>query len=120
MKRTLIVTAWADVFATAAHAQCSVTLYGLIDAGITYPNNQGRHAHDRRRAARSTAAAGAFAGTDDLGGGLKAIFTPESGFGINNGSLKHHDEAPHPGRLFVTATRCVDARLQAHALRDAG
>jgi len=40
MKKTLMVAALSGVFATAAHAQSSVTLYGLIDAGITYTNNQ--------------------------------------------------------------------------------
>ena len=45
MKKTLMVAALTGVFATAAHAQSSVTLYGLIDAGITYTNNQ--HGHSR-------------------------------------------------------------------------
>jgi len=40
MKKTLMVAALTGVFATAAQAQSSVTLYGLIDAGITYTNNQ--------------------------------------------------------------------------------
>lgn len=42
MKKTLIVTAVAALagsFATAASAQSSVTLYGLVDAGLTYVNN---------------------------------------------------------------------------------
>ena len=43
MKKTLIVAALSSVFASAAYAQSSVTLYGLIDAGITYANNQDGH-----------------------------------------------------------------------------
>jgi GBP family porin len=39
MKKTLMVAAVAASFATAASAQSSVTLYGLIDAGFTYVNN---------------------------------------------------------------------------------
>ena len=45
MKKTLLVGALSGVFATMAHAQSSVTLYGLIDAGITYTNNQGGHSN---------------------------------------------------------------------------
>ena len=40
MKKTLIVAAVTASFATAASAQSSVTLYGLIDAGFTFVNNQ--------------------------------------------------------------------------------
>lgn len=31
----------ASVASIGAHAQSSVTLYGIVDAGITYTNNQG-------------------------------------------------------------------------------
>jgi hypothetical protein len=43
MKRILMVlgASSAFTFAATAHAQNSVTLYGLIDAGLTYTNNQG-------------------------------------------------------------------------------
>ena len=40
MKKTLIVAAVSASFATAASAQSSVTLYGIIDAGFTYVNNE--------------------------------------------------------------------------------
>ncbi|HEM7881583.1 TPA: porin, partial [Burkholderia contaminans] len=39
MNKTLIVAAAAASFATVAHAQSSVTLYGVLDAGITYTSN---------------------------------------------------------------------------------
>ncbi|MDQ7979629.1 porin [Paraburkholderia sp. SARCC-3016] len=86
MKKTLIVAAVAASFVPLAHAQSSVTLYGLIDAGFTYTNNvdgSGRAAIgsgiDQSR--------WGLRGSEDLGGGLKAIFNLESGFDINNGRL---------------------------------
>ena len=46
MKKTLIVAAVSASFATAASAQSSVTLYGIIDAGFTYVNNVQNTARD--------------------------------------------------------------------------
>ena len=40
MKRNVLAAALLGVLAIAAQAQSSVTLYGLIDAGITYTNSQ--------------------------------------------------------------------------------
>ncbi|RQQ08396.1 porin [Burkholderia stagnalis] len=90
MKRTLIVAALSSVFATAAHAQSSVTLYGLLDAGITYTNNQGGHSAWQQSTGSVNGSRWGLRGTEDLGGGLKAIFTLENGFGINNGTLKQN------------------------------
>ncbi|KVD08721.1 porin [Burkholderia ubonensis] len=90
MKKTLIVAALSGVFATAAHAQSSVTLYGLIDAGITYTNNQGGHSAWQQSTGSVNGSRWGLRGTEDLGGGLKAIFTLENGFGINNGTLKQN------------------------------
>ncbi|AOI56908.1 porin [Burkholderia diffusa] len=90
MKKPLIVAALAGVCATAAHAQSSVTLYGLIDAGITYTNNQGGHSAWQETSGSINGSRWGLRGTEDLGGGLKAIFTLENGFGINNGTLKQN------------------------------
>ena len=40
MKKTLILAGVAASFASAAYAQSSVTLYGVVDAGFTYVNNE--------------------------------------------------------------------------------
>jgi len=88
MKKTLMVAALSGVFATAAHAQSSVTLYGLIDAGITYTNNQHGHANWQETSGSVNGSRWGLRGAEDLGGGLKAIFTLENGFGINNGAFK--------------------------------
>jgi general bacterial porin, GBP family len=93
MKKTLMVAALSGVFATAAHAQSSVTLYGLIDAGITYTNNQATapgqgHSNVQMTTGSVNGSRFGLRGAEDLGGGLKAIFTLENGFGINDGTLK--------------------------------
>jgi len=87
MKKTLMVVALSGIFATAAHAQSSVTLYGLIDAGITYTNNQGGHSAWQERSGVVNGSRWGLRGAEDLGGGLKAIFTLENGFNIANGTL---------------------------------
>ncbi|WP_323118465.1 porin [Burkholderia alba] len=88
MKKTLIVAALSGVFASAAYAQSSVTLYGLIDAGITYTNNQHGHSAWQETSGSVNGSRWGLRGAEDLGGGLKAIFVLENGFGINNGTLK--------------------------------
>ncbi|WP_322045660.1 porin [Paraburkholderia sp. J67] len=77
----------AASFASAAQAQSTVTLYGLIDAGVAYSSNAGG-AH--QFAAMSGALNGSrwgLKGEEDLGGGLKAIFVLESGFSVMTGAL---------------------------------
>src|SRR5215472_696059 len=88
MKKTLMVAALTGVFASAAHAQSSVTLYGLIDAGITYTNNQGGHSAVQATSGTVNGSRWGLRGAEDLGGGLKAIFTLENGFSIMNGTAK--------------------------------
>ncbi|MFM0340949.1 porin [Paraburkholderia fungorum] len=91
MKKSLIVVAVAASFASVAHAQSSVTLYGLLDAGLTYTSNVG---HNSKWAAGSggiNQSMFGLRGSEDLGGGLKAIFTLESGFNINNGKFANNN-----------------------------
>ncbi|WP_449414439.1 porin [Pandoraea soli] len=70
-----------------AHAQSSVTLYGIADAGLVFNSNAG----GKQQYAMASGGMGAdrwgLKGTEDLGGGLKALFTIEGGFGINNGTM---------------------------------
>lgn len=85
--------------ASAAHAQSSVTLYGLIDLGITYTNNAqtgntSGHLHGGSQVAltdaHTTGLSGSrwgLRGTEDLGGVMQAIFVLENGFMANSGVL---------------------------------
>lgn len=70
---------------TPAHAQSSVTLYGLIDAGVVYLNNQGGHSNLETVTGQTNGSRFGLRGTEDLGGGLSAIFTLENGFDPSSG-----------------------------------
>uniref|UniRef100_UPI003F504C54 porin n=1 Tax=Caballeronia sp. LjRoot34 TaxID=3342325 RepID=UPI003F504C54 len=72
-------------FAGAAHAQSSVTLYGLVDEGILFNNNvKGQKLYSVTSANSSR---WGLLGSEDLGGGLKAIFDLENGFTLGTGAL---------------------------------
>jgi predicted porin len=86
MKKTLaIAAAVAATFATASYAQSSVTLYGIVDAGFTYTTNVNNNANYAMTSGNVQASRWGLRGAEDLGGGLKAIFTLESGFDVTNG-----------------------------------
>ena len=74
--------------AGAAHAQNSVTLYGVIDTGFTYVHNA--NGNEKLVGTSSGNLSGdrwGLKGQEDLGGGLKAIFQLENGFDVNTGKL---------------------------------
>ena len=86
MKKTLVAAALTGVFAMSAHAQSSVTLYGTLDAGLIYTNNQAGHSNWQQGSGTVSNTFYGLRGNEDLGGGLHAIFTLENGFNINNGA----------------------------------
>ena len=87
MKKTLIIAGIMGAFAINAHAQSSVTLYGTLDAGVVYTNNQGGHNNWQQGSGTVSDTYFGLRGSEDLGGGLHAIFTLEDGFNINNGQF---------------------------------
>ncbi|OLL32167.1 hypothetical protein BTH42_06855 [Burkholderia sp. SRS-W-2-2016] len=85
MNKTLIAAALLGAFAVTAQAQSSVTLYGSLDAGIVYSNNQGGHSKWQQGSGALSNTYFGLRGSEDLGGGLHALFTLESGFNLSNG-----------------------------------
>jgi len=74
--------------AGAAHAQNSVTLYGVIDAGLIYVHNaNGNQKQVGTSSGNLSGDRWGLKGQEDLGGGLKAIFQLENGFDVNTGKL---------------------------------
>ena len=79
----------AAVTTTGAHAQCSVTLYGIVDTGIAYVHNSGGHSSQWKMSSGNLSGnEWGLKGTEDLGGGLSAIFTIESGFDLGSGQMQ--------------------------------
>jgi predicted porin len=95
MKKTLLAFAVLGAFAGAASAQSNVTVYGVVDAGIQYKNdgNPDGKTVGLESGMQSGSRIG-FKGTEDLGGGLSAIFTLENGFTADDG------KAAQGSRLF--------------------
>ncbi|GMG89938.1 porin [Cupriavidus metallidurans] len=95
----LAALAILPILPATAHADGSITLYGVVDAGVEYlthvPNSAGGSSSVVRLSAGnlSTSRWG-LRGSEDLGGGLKAIFTLENGFDLDTGN------ANQAGRLF--------------------
>jgi len=77
----------------SAHAQSSVTLYGIVDAGLTYVNHTATSTGTSASALRfgngvAQASRWGLKGDEDLGGGLKAVFVLENGFNVGDGTLQ--------------------------------
>lgn len=92
MKKTIILAAaTAALAAGAAHAQSTVTLYGIIDAAVEYYSNADAAGNGLTR--MPSLGGGmfpsrlGFRGSEDLGDGLKAIFQLENGFAPDTGTL---------------------------------
>jgi predicted porin len=77
------------LLAGVAHAQNSVTLYGLIDEGFNYTSNADGHAGYQLLAGDTAGSRWGIRGIEDLGDGLKAVFHLENGFNVNKGTLNN-------------------------------
>ncbi|MEK6346031.1 MAG: porin [Burkholderia sp.] len=87
MKKTIVTGLAGMALCSAASAQSSVTLYGIIDEGINYNSNMNG---SRSFALQSGVMQGSrfgLKGSEDLGGGLRAIFVLENGFDASTGKL---------------------------------
>ena len=84
MKKSLIALAVLAA-SGAAMAQSSVTLYGVADIGLAYEDT-GSAKTTRLDSGNLNGSRWGLKGTEDLGGGLKAIFTLEAGFNLDTGA----------------------------------
>lgn len=88
MKIKLLAALIGSCCATAALAQTSLTLYGIADAGV----QASRFGNGTQYNLASGIADGSrlgFKGTEDLGGGYKAIFTLESRIELDTGDNRN-------------------------------
>jgi predicted porin len=69
-----------------AFAQSSVTLYGVVDNAFAYVNNQRGHSNLYMSQGNLQASKFGLLGSEDIGGGTKAVFRLESGFNSLTGA----------------------------------
>lgn len=101
LKKTLCSMMVLGAFASTAHAQSSVTIYGIIDASVMTQSNSGTPS-----AGRTTSFVDApilpsiygIKGSEDLGGGLTAGFNLEGGFNAGNGT--HNSPGVYQTQMF--------------------
>ena len=88
MRKSLLAVALVFAF-PAAFAQSSVTLYGIVDVGIEQLD-VGSQSATRLQSGISAGSRWGLRGSEDLGGGYRAIFTLESRFEIDNGGISNN------------------------------
>ncbi|RDU94576.1 porin [Trinickia dinghuensis] len=87
MKKKLTALAVTAAFASPVFAQSSVSLYGVIDEGLNYTNNVGGSHVYEMQSGYAQGSRWGLQGSEDLGGGTKALFQLENGFDVNSGRL---------------------------------
>ncbi|MES2106941.1 MAG: porin [Pseudomonadota bacterium] len=87
MKKSLLALSVLAAFAGVAHAQSSVTIYGVVDMAIQHESGASKNgATTALDSGEQSGSRIGFKGTEDLGGGLKAIFQLEMGVNADNGT----------------------------------
>jgi general bacterial porin, GBP family len=89
MRKSLLAVALACAF-PAAFAQSAVTLYGIVDVGFERLD-AGDVSGTRLQSGISQGSRWGIRGSEDLGGGYRALFTLESRFSIETGSVTNND-----------------------------
>jgi predicted porin len=79
MKKSLIAFAIFGAFAASASAQSSVTLYGIVDAGVAHKTSQtASGGTGSLESGQLLTSRWGIKGSEDLGDGMKAVFNLES------------------------------------------
>jgi len=103
MKKTLVAMA---VMAVAGAASAQATLYGTIDAGLQY-SDVGGVTKTKMNSGQMNGSRWGMRGSEDLGGGLSAVFQLENGFGIDNATLGQGLATPTVGGGVVVGDTSV-------------
>src|ERR1700753_2005436 len=87
MKKSAFVALVFSAVSGIAYAQSSVLLYGIVDEGFQFNNNAGGKRQYYLASGELNGSRWGLRGSEDLGGGLKAILVLENGFDVNTGRL---------------------------------
>jgi predicted porin len=81
------VLGFSQVYAQTSAQGSSVTLFGLIDAGISYISNEGGHQNTKFDDGILVPSLWGLTGKEDLGGGLSANFKLVNQFNVGTGTM---------------------------------
>jgi predicted porin len=115
MKKSLIALAALSAFATAAQAQSSVTIYGILDTGYrdselklsAGADNASLKSRDLGFSNQQTSRFG-IRGSEDLGGGLRAGFQLEAGMSLDSSGSTGSVAATTGNATGATSTGSVN------------
>jgi predicted porin len=109
MKKTVFALSGLALATSAAWAQSSVTVYGIVDAGVVH--NTGVTNKNQVVSGIMEGSRFGLRGNEDIGGGFRAIFTLENRTELNTGGLSNR---PQSGSQLPD--RFADASLLVPAL----
>ena len=121
MKRVLVPTLMAMACGAAmAQSTSSVTLYGIVDAGIQHVTGYKKGSDTALVSGIMDGSRFGLRGNEDMGGGYRAIFTLENRTELNNGSGTNRpisgtqlpDRMSQASLMFPTLPAPVQAALQ--------
>ncbi|MES2259923.1 MAG: porin [Pseudomonadota bacterium] len=87
MQKKHIAVAMLAACGGSASAQTSVTIYGIADAALVRESGGAAGGVNKITSGAASASRLGFRGSEDLGGGLSAIFTLETGYKIDTGDI---------------------------------
>lgn len=97
MKKTALILALAAA-STASWAQSSVTVYGILDGGVSYTTGIAGGARKQVVSGIMDGSRFGLRGNEDLGGGYRALFLLENRTELDTGS---NSNAPVSGNTFL-------------------
>ncbi|RJG04626.1 porin [Noviherbaspirillum cavernae] len=87
MKKSVLALAVLGAISTGAFAQTNVSVYGLLDVGIVQERGGAAGSVTKLTSGVGAGSRLGFKGTEDLGGGLSALFVLENGYQADTGAL---------------------------------
>jgi predicted porin len=87
MRKQLMAAAAAATLSQLACAQTNVTVYGLVDAGLSHESGARAGAVTKVGSGIAGGSRWGFKGSEDLGGGTRALFVIEGGMQVDTGAM---------------------------------